>query len=68
MRRIAAIVLIVLGALALVYKGFEYTRDQKTAKIGSLELSFEKKERVAVPVWAGLVLVGVGAGLLLIRR
>ena len=66
--KIAGIVLIVAGVLGLVYGGFSYTSDTHDAKIGPLELSVEEKERVNIPVWAGVGAIVVGAGLLLVRK
>lgn len=66
--KILAIVLIVAGVLGLVYGGFSYTQETHNAKLGPLELSVQDKERVNIPVWAGVVLVAVGSGLLLLRR
>jgi drug/metabolite transporter (DMT)-like permease len=66
--RIAAIVILVAGVLALVYGGFSYTSKDTAAKLGPLEVKVEKENRVNVPVWAGVgaILVGgllfVGAG------
>ena len=60
-----AIIIIVLGALALLYGGFSYTKDTTVAKIGPLELSAKKQETVNVPVWAGVGAVVVGGLLLL---
>lgn len=56
-------VLIVLGALALIYGGFTYTSERHDAKIGSLELALEEKDRVNVPRWAGIAALVVGAGM-----
>lgn len=63
--RIAAIIIIVLGALGLLYGGFSYTKDSTVAKIGPLELSAKKQETVNIPVWAGVGAIVVG-GLLLV--
>jgi len=59
--KLAALVLIVLGALALAYGGFSYTKESSAVKLGPLELTVKEKKQVNVPVWAGLgaVLVGV---------
>jgi uncharacterized membrane protein YidH (DUF202 family) len=62
--KIAAVVLIVLGVLALAYGGFSYTDDTTAVKLGPLELSVKEKKTVNVPVWAGVGAVVVG-GLLL---
>jgi TRAP-type C4-dicarboxylate transport system permease small subunit len=66
--RILAIVLLVAGALALAYGGFSYTSDTHDAKLGPLEFSITEKERVNVPVWAGVALLAVGGGILLTRK
>jgi hypothetical protein len=63
--RMIAIVILAVGVLALVYGGFSYTKDTHDAKVGPLEFSFSEKQRVNVPVWAGVVLAVVGGGLLL---
>ncbi|MBE3110980.1 MAG: hypothetical protein IMZ46_10790 [Acidobacteria bacterium] len=68
MMRMIAIVLLAAGVLALVYGGFSYTRQTHNAKVGSLEISLNEKQRVNVPVWAGVVLVVAGAGLLLTQK
>ena len=66
--RTIAMVLLAAGVLALVYGGFSYTRQTHDAKVGPLEISVSEKQRVNVPVWAGVVLVVAGAGLLLTRK
>jgi TRAP-type C4-dicarboxylate transport system permease small subunit len=63
--RILGIALLVAGALGLAYGSFSYTRETHEAKIGSLELSVKDKETVNIPVWAGVVALAVGGGLLL---
>ena len=63
--KITAIALIVAGVLALAYGGFSYTKDTHEAKLGPINLSVTEKERVNVPVWAGLGIVVVGGALLL---
>lgn len=63
--RIIGIVLIVAGALGLAYGGFSYTKDTTAVKLGPLELSVQEKQRVNVPLWAGIGAIVVG-GLLLV--
>ena len=63
--KIAAIVLIVVGVLGLVYGSFTYTKDTHKAKLGSLELSVKETETVNVPVWAGVGAIVIGGALLL---
>jgi len=64
--KLVGVVLVVLGVLALVYKGFTYTQETHEAKLGPLELSVRDRERVEIPTWAGVVAVAVGTGLLLV--
>ena len=64
--KIVGIVLIVGGILALVYGGFSYTKETHGAKLGPLELKIQEKERVNVPVWAGVGAIVVGAALLVV--
>lgn len=64
--KIAAILLIVAGVLGLVYGGFSYTTETHEAKLGSLELSVQEKQKVNVPVWAGVGAIIIGGGLLLL--
>jgi len=66
--RIVAILLIVAGSLALAYGGFTYTKETHAAKLGPIELNVEEKERVNVPVWAGLGAIAAGVIMLLARR
>jgi TRAP-type C4-dicarboxylate transport system permease small subunit len=64
--KIVGIVLIVAGILGLLYGGFSYTKETHQAKIGPLELSVKDKERVNVPVWAGVGAIVVGGLLVLV--
>lgn len=63
--KLVALVLLVAGVLALVYGGFTYTQETHDVSIGSMELSIDENKRVNVPIWAGVVLIAVGGGLLL---
>jgi hypothetical protein len=65
--RIVGVVLLVAGLLAVAYGGFSYTKDETAARIGPLEIEIQEKERVNVPLWAGIGTAAVGA-VLLIRR
>ena len=63
--KIMAIVLIIAGTLGLVYGSFSYTRETQETKIGPFELSIKDKQTVNVPVWAGVMAIVAGSGLLL---
>lgn len=63
--RLAALVLIVIGVLGLAYGGFSYTKETHEANLGSLHMSVDEKERVNIPVWAGVGAILIG-GLLFV--
>ncbi len=63
--KLAGIVLIVAGVLALVYGGFSYTKETHEAKLGPIELSVKDKRTINIPVWAGVGAIVIGGALLL---
>jgi hypothetical protein len=63
--KLVALVLIVAGVLGAGYGGFSYTRETHAADIGPLHVQVQEKERVNIPVWAGLGAVALGLALLL---
>ncbi|MBW6520920.1 MAG: hypothetical protein K0A99_07920 [Desulfoarculaceae bacterium] len=63
--KIAAIALILAGALGLAYGSFSYTKDTQKAKLGPIELSVEETETVNIPVWAGIGAIVIGGVLLI---
>lgn len=62
--KVVAIVLVVSGALGLLYGGFTYTSDTHEAQLGPIELTVTEKETVNVPIWAGLGAMLIGGALL----
>jgi TRAP-type C4-dicarboxylate transport system permease small subunit len=66
--QIAAIVLIVAGALGLTYGTFTYTKETHRAHVGSLELKLKDKETVNIPVWVGVAAVVAGGLMLVVPR
>jgi hypothetical protein len=58
--RIAAIVLIVMGILALAYGGYTYTSETYEATMRPIHMSVEEKERVNIPVWGGVGAIVIG--------
>jgi uncharacterized membrane protein len=60
------ILLVVLGALALAYQGFNYTHQEKVLDVGPIHATAEKQEHVSIPpILGGLALVG-GIALLIV--
>ena len=53
------ILLIVLGALALAYHGFNYTHQEKVLDVGPIHATAEEQKHVSIsPILGGLALVG----------
>lgn len=63
--KIFGIAIIVAGVLGLAYGGFTYTKETSAVKLGPVELNVKEKERVNIPLWAGIGAIVVG-GLLLV--
>ena len=59
------IVLIVLGALALAYQGFSYTRREKVLDVGPIHATADTREHVDVPPIIGGLALAAGAILLI---
>jgi uncharacterized membrane protein YidH (DUF202 family) len=66
--KLAAVLLIVLGALGLVYGGFTFTKATHQADLGALHLELNERQHVNVPLWAGVGAIVVGALLLASSR
>jgi len=62
--KMVAFVLILVGALALAYGGFSYTKETHDADIGPIHMSVDEKERINIPVWAGVGAIVLGGVLL----
>lgn len=58
--RALAVVLVIAGALALAYGGFNYTTTTHRADVGPIHVAFEERRRVNIPLWAGLIAVAAG--------
>jgi len=65
---LAGILLVVLGALALAYQGFNYTHRERVMDVGPMHVTREDHDRVSIPpilgglaLVGGIVLLGVGA-------
>lgn len=65
--KLVGAVLLALGILALAYGGFNYTKTTDKVNIGPVHLEVQDRERVNVPLWAGVAIAVVG-GVLLARK
>jgi hypothetical protein len=61
---ILGILLVVLGGLALVYQGFNYTRREKVVDIGPIHATADTQEHVPLPPIVGGLALAAGAVLL----
>jgi uncharacterized iron-regulated membrane protein len=68
MRKLAAVVLVVAGLLALVYGRFSYTKETHEAKVGPVEISVKDRRTVQLPVWVGVGAIAAGTLLLFFGR
>jgi len=64
--RIVGILLIVGGAIGLLYGGFSYNKDTTAMKVGPIELSVTERQTVNVPVWAGVGAILLGGFLVVV--
>jgi len=60
-----AILLIILGVLAVGYQGFTYVTREKVIDLGPVEVTKEKHNRVFLPPVMGAIAVAAGIALLL---
>jgi len=57
--KLAGIVLVVLGALALAYQGIRYTTREKLIDLGPLKVTASEKKTIPLPpIVGGIALVG----------
>jgi hypothetical protein len=59
--RVLGIILVVLGTLALAYKGFTYQREEKIVDLGPIQATAKREETIPIPPWAaaGALVAGV---------
>jgi len=66
--KVLAVLLLVVGALGLLYGGVTWTRKDKVVDAGPIEITADKHEGVAIPPIAGGLLVVAGVALLVMKR
>ena len=65
--KLLGLVLLALGILSLAYGGFSYTKNTDKVNLGPIHIEAKDKERVNIPLWAG-VGVAILGGVLLARK
>jgi uncharacterized membrane protein YidH (DUF202 family) len=64
--KLAAIVLIVVGVIALAYGGISYTRQKKVLDLGPIEATTKTRETIPLPPVLGVAAIAGGVVLLLV--
>lgn len=62
----AAIVLIVVGVIALAYGGISYTREKKVVDLGPIEATTKTRETIPLPPVLGIAAIAGGIVLLVV--
>ena len=65
---ILGILLIIFGVLVFAYQGFTYTKNEKIAQIGSVEVSADKEKTVYFPPVVGGIALVAGIALVSLGR
>jgi len=63
--KILGIIVIIAGIVGLAVGSFTFTKETHDAELGPIEISVKDKERVNIPIWAGVIAI-VAGGLLLV--
>jgi UDP-N-acetylmuramyl pentapeptide phosphotransferase/UDP-N-acetylglucosamine-1-phosphate transferase len=58
--KIAGIILISLGILAMVYQGFSFTQTKQDAKLGPIEINHQETHSVPIPPVVGGICIVAG--------
>jgi len=66
--KLVGFILIVLGVLALVYQGIQYTTKEKILDIGSIKISADTEKTIPLPPIVGGVALVAGIALILADR
>jgi len=66
--KLVGFILIVLGVLALVYQGIQYTTKEKILDIGSIKISADTEKTIPLPPIVGGVALVAGIALIVADR
>jgi uncharacterized membrane protein YidH (DUF202 family) len=62
--RSLGVVLVILGALMLAYRGLSWTRHREVLDVGKFEATVKEKKEIPFSPVVGLLVVGAGVALL----
>ena len=63
---IAGVVLVALGVLAIIYQGFNYTRERNVVDVGPIHATVDTQEHFPLPPIVGGLALAAGAALLVV--
>jgi hypothetical protein len=66
--KLAGIVLIILGALALAYQGIRYTTREKLIDLGPLKVTASERKTIPLPPVVGGIALAAGLAMVLADR
>jgi len=64
--KLAGIILIAIGILALVYQEFSYTQTKQDAQLGPIEIQHQETHSVPIPPVVGAVCIVAGVVALIV--
>ncbi|MEO5911898.1 MAG: hypothetical protein ABIP95_13490 [Pelobium sp.] len=68
MNKTVGIVLIVIGAVMLIWGGFSYTKKEKVVDAGPIQISADKQETVNWPPYVGGIFLVAGVVVLVTAK
>ena len=66
--KVLGIILIIAGILMFIFRGFNFTKEEKVVDVGPLEINKKENKRVSWPMYAGGIAVVAGIVLVLADR
>jgi hypothetical protein len=66
--KLAGIILVVLGVLALAYQGIRYTTREKLIDLGPLKVTASERKTIPLPPVVGGIALAAGIALILVER
>jgi hypothetical protein len=64
---VVALILVVIGIVALAYQGITYTTSEKVVDLGPLQVEAKREKTIPLPPVVGIATLVVGVALLLVR-
>jgi hypothetical protein len=66
--QIIGAILIIGGIIGVALGGFSYTKETEAVKLGPLALNVTEKKDVNIPLWASIIAIVAGGGLLFLSK